>query len=224
MSDHAESPPVRRVAVVVVDEAHRRDAEVGLTGAGMVLEDLPTGHRPDGAVADGLVDTLVDRVPDVVVLGSDLGEHLIPIVAALVDRAPAIRLLAVVRVGDEPLIDRAVVAGVASVVPAGADGAALAEAVERTARGEAPLTAAAAAAVLRGYRTLHQEPDRLLVDAPALTPTELEVLRRLATGATPDQVAELHQVTPRMVLVSSASAVAKLQRAHLDDARARRRR
>ena len=54
--------------------------------------------------------------------------------------------------------------------------------------------------------------------APELTPTELEVVRRVASGATAAAVAALHGVTEHVVNVHAGIVVTKVFRHH-DDSR-----
>ena len=82
------------------------------------------------------------------------------------------------------------------------------------ARGESPLTAGWAGRIIDEVRWLAREPG--LVPAPELTPTELEVLRRIAAGATPAAIAELHGVTVHLVGLHAGVAVTKVRRHHDD--------
>jgi DNA-binding NarL/FixJ family response regulator len=184
--------------------------------AGAVVEMAPGSGTGTDAARAALVDHLSTVVPDVAVVGTDLGERVVGLVAALDERVPVLPVLALADPGSEELVDRAVLAGLRAVIPTEAGAAAVVAAAERTARGEAPLTPAAASGVLAAYRRLVEDPGSGVAGTPTLTPTEQEVLQRLAAGATPDRIASLHQVTPRMVLLPVAAAVRKLQRAHRD--------
>ena len=174
----------------------------------------------EAADADTAVEAVVASVPDVAFV--DLGLAAGPSgaradgVAALVaahEQRPAVHLVAVADEDD----DRAYAA-----LAAGAMGLYLwdnpvATAVEvavGVARGEAPLTPGWAGRILDEVRWLAREPGP--VPAPELTPTELEVLRRVASGATPAAIAQLHGVTVHLVGVHAGVAVTKVRRHHDD--------
>ena len=63
---------------------------------------------------------------------------------------------------------------------------------------------------------LNREPSPLR--APELTPTELEVVRRVASGASPAAIAALHGVTEHAVNVQAGIVLTKVFRHH-DDTR-----
>lgn len=203
----------RRVVIVLADRDRAWAIAQALERAGDTASVLPA---PGGGDTAAVLEHIVDTLPDVAVVGTDLGDHLLPLVAAVTDRVPVVPLMGLAGPHDTEAIDRAVVAGLGAVAPTHGTDADIVSAVERTARGEAPLTAGAAAGVLAAYRHLAEHPEAVPVVPSPLTPTEREVLQRLAAGATPEQVAALHQVTPRMVLRPTAAAVGRLQRAHRD--------
>jgi DNA-binding NarL/FixJ family response regulator len=202
-----------RVVVVLADPGRATTVAGALERAG-ATSDVPP-RPPGGAGPDPLVEQVAAALPDLAVLGTDLGDLLVGLVAALTERVPVVPLLVLAEHGDDAVVGRALLTGARAVAPADGDDAELVTAAERTAQGEAPLTAAAATSVLTAYRRL-AEGSGARVGIPPLTPTEQEVLQRLAAGATPDQIAALHQVTPRMVLLPAAAAVRKLQRAYRD--------
>jgi DNA-binding NarL/FixJ family response regulator len=210
----------RRVVVVLADRARASTVADALERAGDTVAVLRAPGSGDDTTA--VLEHVATALPDVAVVGTDLGHRLLPLVTVIADRVPVVPLLVLAGPRDTEIVDRALLAGVRAVAPTHGADADIVSAVERTARGESPLTATAAAGVLAAYRHLTEHPETLPVAPPALTPTELEVLQRLAAGATPDQIATLHQVTPRMVLRPAAAAVGRLQRAQRD-ARAGRR-
>ena len=143
---------------------------------------------------------LVERArPRVVLAGLGRGrDAVLAVVAELAAQVPAAPVLAVTGAGAEPPADvlAAVRAGVAGylVVPTGPDGvAALADALRRTARGEAVFSPGLAEVVLEE----HGRPG----DAAAarLTPRETDVLRLVVDGLTARQVATRLVLSPRTV-------------------------
>lgn len=153
--------------------------------------------------ADQAMATAVDRVPDVVVItepaggnapASDLARQ---IGAAL----PGVRILSVYRTtgsaDPDPLID----GWIAGRLDLDSDHS-VADAVEWVFMGEAVLDADLAAVVLDRHR---QGASRL-----PLTPTEEEVLNRLASGDPVDEVAHDYAVTARLVRQHAGGALARL--------------
>ncbi|MFP4511471.1 MAG: hypothetical protein ACLFRV_00825 [Acidimicrobiales bacterium] len=152
--------------------------------------------------ADEAVATALGRAPDVVVIADPVGTPG-PSVAELARRIGAAlaasRVLVVDRggsTGPDELID----AGVGGVVPL--DGTDLAAAIESLVFGEALLDQALAAAVLERHRDGRSP--------VALSPTEDEVVTRLAAGSTVDALAEQYAVSPRLVRLHAGGALARL--------------
>jgi DNA-binding NarL/FixJ family response regulator len=149
---------------------------------------------------------IVGRAPDVVVLG-DVGRaddvDAGALAASLGRALPASRLLVAVHddaVGDpHALID----GWVGGVVHLDAEGAmSLVEAIECLALGEGLLDATLARAVLERHRQTS--------GVAPLTPTEEEVLARLADGASAETLAGEYAVSPRLVRLHAGGALARL--------------
>lgn len=157
-----------------------------------------------GAVGwDQAVATAVGRSPDIVAVQVGPGEE--PVVADAVVRIatglPATRILAVTT--GQPVADAEalIAAGVASVVDIdGPD--VLAETIGRLATGEAFLDPAFATAVL----ACHQAGGSTV----PLTPTEKEVVKRLAAGDSVDALSVEYSVSQRLVRLHAGGAIARL--------------
>jgi len=126
---------------------------------------------------------------------------------------PAVRLVAVA-VDDDDRAYAALAAGAMGLYLWDDPVATAVDVAAGVARGEAPLTVGWAGRIIDEVRWLAREPG--LVPAPELTPTELEVLRRVAAGATPAAIAELHGVTVHLVGLHAGVAVTKVRRHHDD--------
>ncbi len=88
--------------------------------------------------------------------------------------------------------------------------------VAGAARNEGAIAPGWAGRLLDEVGALARDPSGL--PAPVLSPTELEVLRRIASGATPAAIATLHGVTEHVVNVHAGIVVTKVFRHH-DDTR-----
>ena len=88
--------------------------------------------------------------------------------------------------------------------------------VAGAARGEGAITPGWAGRLVDEVGWLNREPSPLR--APELSPTELEVVRRIASGASPAAIAALHGVTEHVVKVHAGIVVEKVFRHH-DDTR-----
>jgi DNA-binding NarL/FixJ family response regulator len=149
--------------------------------------------------APRLVD---DAHPDVVVagLGPDR-EPVLAVVAELSARFPGVPVLAVApdpaRGGSDPARDvlAAVRAGVAGFVVVTADGVALADALRRTAAGEAVFSPGLAEIVLEG----RSRPADAAEARARLTEREADVLRLVVEGLTARQIATRLVLSPRTV-------------------------
>ena len=159
-----------------------------------------------GVVEASDATAIVGRAPDVVVLvdvGRGDGVDAGALAASLGRALPASRIL--VAAHDDAIGDpQALIDGwVGGVVHLDTDGhTSLVEAIECVALGEGLLDAALARAVLerhRGHTTV----------AP-LTPTEEEVLGRLADGASAETLASEYAVSPRLVRLHAGGALSRL--------------
>jgi DNA-binding NarL/FixJ family response regulator len=88
--------------------------------------------------------------------------------------------------------------------------------VAGAARGEGSLTPGWAGRLIDEMGWLSRESNGLR--APELSPTELEVVRRVASGATPAAIAALHGVTEHVVNLHAGIVLTKVYRHH-DDSR-----
>lgn len=154
------------------------------------------------------LDTILEQLPDVVLVGDDLSDrassevvrrvhHELPIctvVAVLDDTENAYDLLTagamsclLVDQVDEPL-----------------------EVVRGAARAESLITAAWAKRMIDDIAGFRSSTDGGSRDGPELSDTEEEVLERLANGETPDVIAAQYEVTDRLVNLHTGYAVSKL--------------
>jgi len=171
------------------------------------------------ADADAAVTAVLDLLPDVVFVDlAATGTHVadgVGAIAAIRQEAPAVRTVAVTTEDDDQAY-AALAAGAMGCYLWADPTATAADMAAGAARGEGALTPGWAGRILDEARWLSREPG--LVPAPELSPTELEVLRRVAAGASPAAIAELHGVTVHLVNVHAGVAITKVWRHH-DDAR-----
>jgi DNA-binding NarL/FixJ family response regulator len=210
MSDAAE--PARAGVSYRVVFAHADDPQRTERVQAVASQDdlVVVGEAPDGERAAGMVEELV---PEVVVVDLDLpGLPVVELVRELNHRLPAVRVA--VRGDDDDAAYECVRVGAAAAVSAEVAPQELPEIIRRVVRGESLLSPGCAQRLSDELEALVADPSRLVARTPQLTPTEREVLRRLASGATPHEIAVRHEVTPRMVNLHAGLAVAKLQRAH----------
>jgi DNA-binding NarL/FixJ family response regulator len=160
-------------------------------------------------VVDSAIDAaplVADLVPDLVVVTTDLpGVH--ELLADLVVRVPAAARL-VVGGGRGEGLAAAVIHGAGSVWTVGDGPEVLVERLHGLLVGRSTITQGAAARLLTAY-----EAARLSAGdphLPPLSPTEHEVLARLAEGATPLDIASFHDVPVAMVLQQTALVLGRL--------------
>lgn len=211
--DERPHPP-QPVTIVVADGDPGRLA--------VLVRWLETDGRFDvvGRASDATsaVETIVTTVPDVAFVDINLpaGPTVTDGVTALAithRQRPAVRLVAVA-IDDDDRAYAALAAGAMGLYLWNDPVATAVDVAAGVARGESPLTAGWAGRIIDEVRWLAREPG--LVPAPELTPTELEVLRRIASGATPAAIAELHGVTVHLVGLHAGVAVTKVRRHHDD--------
>ena len=216
MSADAIPEPPQPPAPVTVVVAHRRpgdrDALVRWLSADARFSVVAAVDQPDAARR-----AVGDAHPDVALIDIDLvGPPTgIELIAELRDAHPATRSVAVADHDD----DRAYAA-----VRAGAVGcylwsdpmSPLTAVAAGAARGEGALTPGWAGRLVDEVGWLNREPSPLR--APELTPTELEVVRRVASGASPAAIAALHGVTEHVVNLHAGIVITKVFRHH-DDTR-----
>lgn len=173
---------------------------VGSTDATSALRDRIAGETVDvvgTADADGLDEALAPGAVDVLVVVPGASE--LAAAATALRRSPGTRALAVTDGPTDPaaLVD----AGIGGVIASSAADTDLAAAVVGLARGEGTLDAALARHVLEA----HADPER-----DPLSPTEEEVLGRLAAGESVEAIAEDYAVTPRLVRLHAGGPLARL--------------
>jgi DNA-binding NarL/FixJ family response regulator len=171
--------------------------------------------------AGAAVDAIVTTVPDVAFVDIDLPAGTasptiadgVAALAAAHRQRPGVRLVAVA-IEDDDRAYAALAGGAMGLYLWNDPVATAVDVAAGVARGESPLTVGWAGRIIDEVRWLSREPG--LVPAPELTPTELEVLRRIAAGATPTAIAELHGVTVHLVGLHAGVAVTKVRRHHDD--------
>jgi two-component system NarL family response regulator len=211
----AAQPP-ESVTVVV---AHGREDDRALLVRWLRTDGRFTvvGEAADRETAIELIESCV---PDVAFVDVDLlpaggagTEDGLTAMATVRRNRPAVRLVAVSDHDDDRAY-AALAAGAMGVYLMIDPVATATDVAAGVARGEAPMTIGWAGRIIDEVRWLSREPGP--VPAPELTPTELEVLRRVASGALPAAIAELHGVTTHVVGHHAGVAVTKVWRHHDD--------
>ncbi len=206
--------PPQPITVVV---AHRRENDRASMVRWLGVDDRFT-IVAEAADAPTAVEAVTATNPGVALVDIELpgvGGG-IQAIADLTEARPATRMVAVADRDD----DQAYLA-----LRAGAIGCYLwadpvspiANVVSGAARGEGALTAGWAGRLVDEVGWLSREPGP--VPAPNITPTELEVLRRVASGATPAAIASLHGVTEHVVNLHAGLVITKVHRHHADTQR-----
>jgi DNA-binding NarL/FixJ family response regulator len=154
--------------------------------------------------ADQAVATSIGRAPDVVVIADPPGPEgpsAAELAGEIGEALAASRILIVRRDGSAASPDEMIDHWVGGVVDhdSGVD---LATAVELLACGEAMLDAPLAASVLQRHSDGRSP--------VALSPTEEEVITRMAGGASAETLADEYAVTPRLVRLHAGGALARL--------------
>src|SRR5262249_6467739 len=137
--------------------------------------------------------------PHVVVLDLQLpGLSGVPLIGALLDAHPPVRVLMLSASGEHQDVLEAVKAGAVGDLLKSAAREEFLDAVRRTAEGDAVFTPGLAGLVLGEYRRLASTPPTG-PDQPRLTERELEVLRLVAKGLSYKQIAERLVLSHRTV-------------------------
>jgi len=211
MSEAAGIEPPERLPVTAV-VAHGETAWAELVAALRAEPDIDLVAEVESG--ENLLDTVRAKVPDVVLLATDLlGCDVLDACRHISEELPVCRMV-MLSIDDPPYA--AVAAGAVGAISSSDDRAAVAHIVRHTARGEAFIPSGWAAELLDEYAELHDSGSSDRMRTPRLTATEREVLRRLANGTTAEAVASLHEVPPRLVRLHAGLAVAKMHRAHRD--------
>ncbi|MDL5154993.1 response regulator [Actinomycetospora termitidis] len=154
--------------------------------------------------------------PDVVVMDLQM-PHLdgAGATAAILAALPGTRVLVLSASAEHGDVLGAVSAGAAGYLVKSAQVAELADAVQRTADGQAVFGPELAGLVLGEFRrrdaAAKREPERQASGEPALTPRETEVLRLVAKGLTARQIADRLSLSHRTVENHVQNALRKLQ-------------
>jgi DNA-binding NarL/FixJ family response regulator len=200
--DDARAPLVRWLS------ADPRIAVVGETSDAATLVEATMRTNPSVALVDiDLPDDTPGRAG-----GTATGEG-IAAIATLAERRPATRLVLITDEDDDRSY-AAVAAGAVGCYLMPSPLSPLTDVVVGVARGEGALTTGWAGRLIDEIGWLNREPMGLR--APELSPTELEVIRRISSGATPAAIAALHAVTEHVVNVNAGSVVTKVYRHHDD--------
>ena len=193
---HDDDRPLR--VVVADDHPIWRDAvERDLAAAGFDV----VGAAGDG---DKAVRVCTATSPDVLVCDLQMpGLSGVEVTRAVAER---VRVLVLSASGEQADVLEAVKAGATGYLVKSASADELADAVRRTAAGDAVFTAGLAGLVLGEYRRTAEDES-----APKLTPRETEVLRLVAKGLTAKQVAERLVLSHRTVENHVQNTLSKLQ-------------
>jgi DNA-binding NarL/FixJ family response regulator len=160
---------------------------------------------------DTVLLTAADLVPDVLVVHDSLGREEFPdLVRRLHDEVPVTRVLALTD-HDDDLTYEMVRSGVFSVVSTRAATRDVVSAARSAARREAVVSPGVARRLLDEMGR-NEDPNAHPANrAPSMTMTEREVLTLIARDKQADEIAELYDVTARLVNLHTGYAVAKLQ-------------
>jgi DNA-binding NarL/FixJ family response regulator len=206
--------PPRPITVVLVDDEHLvRSAlahALGTDGIEVV------GEATDGPDALSMV---IDLRPDVVLIDVKLPRSEgVETIRALGMLAPASRMLILTR-SEENRVVEAIVAGASGYILKSAEPDAIIAAVIATATGESVISSEIAGKLLQRIRerdipiTLDSDNAADAIRA-ALTPRELEIFTRLASGKTNHEIADELALSTNTISNHIASILAKL---HLDN-------
>lgn len=215
MSSQHESPSDSRPAatVVLVDDEHliRGALARALTENGFQLV-------AEAATLEEAVKVVVDLRPDVVLIDPRLpGSAGVEAIERLGRLAPASRILILTR-SEENRVVEAIIAGASGYILKSASLDAIVAAVRATADGDAVLSPQIAGKLLERIREQQLPIARGAGEASAiraaLTPRELEIFTRLASGDSNNEIAAELSVSTNTVSNHIASILAKL---HLDN-------
>ncbi len=211
---HQVAQRQRPITVILVDDEQlTRSALVQvLAGDGLEL----VGEATDTLDAIGQV---LDLRPDVVLVDIKLpGSNGVQVIERLAQLAPASRLLILTRTEQNRVVE-AIVAGASGYILKTAAPEAIIEAVKATAAGESVISSEIAGKLLQRIRELdipiategHSVASAIRA---ALTPRELEIFTRLASGNSNHGIAHELSLSTNTVSNHIASILAKL---HLDN-------
>lgn len=232
--ERRQSPPILAPAARVMDPSGGKRRVVSLVVAAGHLsnntfvrdlrgdEDIALlGQAADLDEAGTAITTLL---PHVAVIGLDLGRDtpgVLMLCAALRENVPTVKIVAVAESDRPDDLFACLQSGAHSCFFGKTSPMTLRRTIVGAHRDESMLSPGVAERILADYQRLNADQDAVLAPAPTLTPTEEEVLQRLAAGETPQAIAERHEVTTRMIGLHAGYAVAKLHRTYYDDAQFR---
>jgi DNA-binding NarL/FixJ family response regulator len=204
----------RPITVILVDDEQlvRTALAQALAAAGIEL----VGEAVDAPAALALV---LDLRPDVVLMDLRLpGSRGVDTIEALGLLAPASRMLILTRTEENRVVE-AIVAGASGYILKTAKPAAIIEAVVATAGGESVISSEVAGKLLQRIRERDiplttESDDAAVAIRAALTPRELEIFTRLASGKSNHEIADELLLSTNTVSNHIASILAKL---HLDN-------
>jgi DNA-binding NarL/FixJ family response regulator len=207
-------PRPRPITVVLVDDEQlvRTALAQALAAAGIEL----VGEAVDAPAALALV---LDLRPDVVLMDLRLpGSRGVETIEALGLLAPASRMLILTRTEENRVVE-AIVAGASGYILKTAKPAAIIDAVAATAAGESVISSEVAGKLLQRIRERDiplttESDDAASAIRAALTPRELEIFTRLASGKSNHEIADELLLSTNTVSNHIASILAKL---HLDN-------
>ncbi len=211
--DEPARPP-RPITVVLVDDEQliRSALAQALDAEGLDL----VGEATNTAEA---VKMVVDLRPDVVLMDIRLpGSQGVQAIEALGLLAPASRMLILTRTEQNRVVE-AIVAGASGYILKTAEPATIIAAVKATAAGESVISPEIAGKLLQRIRDLGipiatDSDDTANAIRAALTPRELEIFTRLASGKSNHEIAGELDLSTNTVSNHIASILAKL---HLDN-------
>jgi DNA-binding NarL/FixJ family response regulator len=211
---HCVAEHSRRITVVLIDDEElvRSALARALAAEGLEL----VGEATNAADAVKLV---VDLRPDVVLIDIKLeGSEGVATIEALHLLAPASRVLILTRTGQNRVVE-AIVAGANGYILKTARSDAIIAAVKATAAGESVISSQIAGKLLHRIRDLGipiatDSASTATAIRAALTPRELEIFTRLASGASNHDIAHELGLSANTVSNHIASILAKL---HLEN-------
>jgi DNA-binding NarL/FixJ family response regulator len=223
------TPPADAAPRLTILVAHADDAERALL-TGWLGDDDRLDLVADTEDTGSTVAAVIELVPQIVFVDLALVEGRDPTrshavsptdgvgtIAAIRAAAPAVRVIAVSPDDDDRAYSALAAGAIGCHLWADVDdqSKAVTDLAAGVGRGEGALTTGWAGRLLDEVRWLAREPGP--VPAPELTPTELEVVRRISTGASPAAIGELHGVTVHLVNIHAGAAITKVWRHHDDD-------
>jgi two-component system, NarL family, nitrate/nitrite response regulator NarL len=159
----------------------------------------------------GTLAQILDEVPDVIVVTLAVGPiHPLRVCREVADRSPVSRVLVQAPADQAAHSYQALRVGAWGCIDSDAGPGELHEAAEAAARGEARLPARHAAWVLRELDSATEPAAGSAPTPDRMTAAERMVLRLLADGSSPEEIAEHLDTTPRVVGRHAGAALSRL--------------